>query len=101
MGACAGPSSLPSSWNQTTPDLGLQGRRLAGPLAEALRVDLLLLPERRLHPHAGGRPRRAGRLLDADYVWHNSYSFYTSRGPQHQAGLTASGFFDTGALSTS
>jgi len=36
--------------------------------------------------------------LDTDGVWHNSYLFYSTRRPQHQAGLSASGFFNTGQI---
>ena len=33
-----------------------------------------------------------------DFVWQNSFLFLKNRRPQRQAGLTASGFFDTGDL---
>jgi hypothetical protein len=36
--------------------------------------------------------------LDAEGVWHNSYAFYSTRRPQHQAGVTASAFLDTGQI---
>ena len=35
---------------------------------------------------------------DADYVWRNSYTAVHQHRPLHQAGLTASAFFDTGPL---
>jgi Carboxypeptidase regulatory-like domain len=44
----------------------------------------------------GGIDKQAD--LDADAVWQNSYQFYRSRRPQHQIGLTASRFFDSGDL---
>ncbi len=62
-GRGAGPSSLPGiDPGSDDPDRGLQGRRFARPLREALRVDLPLPRERRLHPHTGGRSRPAGRI---------------------------------------
>ena len=46
---------------------------------------------------------RGGLDVQSDYldpgVWHNSNTYYDSRGPQHQAGVTASGFFNAGNLS--
>jgi Carboxypeptidase regulatory-like domain len=44
----------------------------------------------------GGLDRRV--YLDADGVYHNSWVFFSGRRPQHQAGVTASAFFDTGRL---
>ena len=35
---------------------------------------------------------------DVHQVWQRSYTFYDSKRPQYQTGLTASGFFDTGDL---
>ena len=35
---------------------------------------------------------------DADYVWQNSYYSKHTERPQHDAGVTAAGFFDTGPL---
>ncbi|MEP6995410.1 MAG: TonB-dependent receptor [Acidobacteriota bacterium] len=37
-------------------------------------------------------------LFDKDFVWRNSFEFHSARRPRYQAGLTASGFFDTGNL---
>ncbi len=54
-----------------------------------------LSSERSKHPQR--RPRPAG-LPDSHQVWQYSYTFYDSKRPQYQAGVTASGFFDTGDL---
>ena len=47
-------------------------------------------------PTQGGFEAQA--ILDQYGVWRNSFSFHSARQPQYQAGLTTSGFFDTGDL---
>lgn len=47
-------------------------------------------------PAQGGFEPQA--ILDKDAVWRNSFVFHEGRQPQYQAGLTTSGFFDTGVL---
>ncbi|HTO89423.1 MAG TPA: TonB-dependent receptor [Thermoanaerobaculia bacterium] len=98
-GRGAGPDrSIESAWNQTTPTSAyraedsevLSQQLFASAYFSYLTGDFTLTP-------VGGLDRQAE--FDADYVWQNSYFFYHSRRPQHQAGLTASAFFETGNLS--
>ncbi len=97
-GRDAGPTrSLSAGWNQTTPtsiykadDSHVLSEKLfASVYFSYLGGDFTLTP-------VGGLDKQAD--LDTDYVWQNSYLYYRSRRPQHQAGLTVSGFFDTGNL---
>ncbi len=97
-GRDAGPNrALSASWNQTTPtsiykaedSQVLSEKLFASIYFSYLGGDFTLTP-------VGGLDKQAN--LDADYVWQNSYIYYKSQRPQHQAGLTASGFFDTGKL---
>ncbi len=98
-GRGAGPDkSIESSWNQTTPTSAyraadsqvLSQQLFASMYFSYLSGDFTLTP-------VGGLDQQAD--FDADYVWRNSYLHYNSRRPQHQAGITASGFFETGTLS--
>ena len=97
-GRDAGPNrSLSASWNQTTPSSAykvedsqvLSQKVFASAYFSYLSGDFTLSP-------VGGLDRQAD--LDADYVWQNSYFFFRSHRPQHQAGATVSSFFDTGPL---
>ncbi len=89
--------SQESTWDQTTPSSAYRASD-SQVLSEKLfaSIDFSYLDGIFTVTPEGGLDRQAD--LDADYVWHNSYAFFTGRAPQHQAGLTTSGFFDTGAL---
>jgi hypothetical protein len=98
-GRDAGPSrSIESAWNQTTPTSAyraadsqvLSQKLFASMYYSYLSGSFTLTP-------VGGLDQQAD--WDMDYVWQNSYVYYNSRKPRHQAGLTASGFFDTGKFS--
>jgi hypothetical protein len=98
-GRDAGPDrSIAASWNQTTPTSAyrvedsqvLSQKLFVSAYGSYLNGDFTLTP-------VGGLDQQAD--ADADYVWQNSFLFYDSRMTQHQTGLTASGFFDTGNLS--
>jgi len=98
-GRDAGPNkSLSSSWDQTTPTSAyrvddsqvLSEKLFASVYFSYLGNNFTLTP-------VGGLNAQAN--LDGNLVWQNSYLYYKNRAPQHQAGLTASGFFDTGKLS--
>jgi hypothetical protein len=98
-GRGAGPyRSIASSWYQTTPTdvyRGADAQVLSQKVFAAISFsyvggDFTLAPK-------GGLDVQAD--IDADYVWQNSYLHYNSRRPQRQAGITASGFFETGSLS--
>jgi hypothetical protein len=98
-GRNVGPNvSILSSWNQTTPTSAyrvedsqvLSQMLFASIYFSYLSNDFTLSPEGGLHQQAD---------VNADSVWQNSYFFYNSRQTQRQAGLTSSGFFDTGNLS--
>jgi hypothetical protein len=97
-GRGAGPSrSQPSTWDQTFPAQSykiedsqvLSARLFASLYFSYLPVDSTNTPE-------GGLDKQAD--IDTDYVWRNSFRLRRFRGPQHQTGLTASAFFDTGDL---
>ena len=47
-------------------------------------------------PPMGGSDKQT--YLDSNYVWQYTYQSARSKQPQYQAGLSASGFFDTGDL---
>ena len=98
-GRFAGPSrSIAASWNQTTATSAyriedsqvLSQSLFASAYVSYLDLDITWAP-------VGGLDQQAD--FDAGYVWQNSYLYSHARGPQHQAGLTATGFFDTGNLS--
>jgi len=57
---------------------------------------LSYLPVHNTNTPNGGLDKQA--YIDVNNVWQNSFSFYDSHRPQYQAGVTASGFFDTGDL---
>ena len=57
---------------------------------------LSYLPVHNTNTPNGGLDQQA--YIDVNNVWQRSFSFYDSRRPQYQAGVTASGFFDTGDL---
>jgi hypothetical protein len=97
-GRGAGPTrSQASTWNQTLPTQTFRAEDsqvLSAELFSSIYFSYLsntftLTPQ-------GGIDQQAD--FDADYVWQNSYFFTRSRHPQHQAGATLSGFFDTGDL---
>ncbi|HTO89427.1 MAG TPA: TonB-dependent receptor [Thermoanaerobaculia bacterium] len=97
-GRGAGPSrSQASTWNQTLPTQTFRGEDsqvLSANLFAALYFSYLsntftLTPQ-------GGIDQQAD--VDVDYVWQNSFAYSRSQHPQHQAGGTVSGFFDTGSL---
>jgi hypothetical protein len=96
--AAGGDRAIESAWNQTTPTSAYRVED-SQVLSQNLFVSLYgsyLTGNLTLTP-VGGLDQQAD--LDADYVWQNSFLFYNTRRPQYQAGLTASGFFDTGKLS--
>jgi hypothetical protein len=97
-GKLAGPDHSPeSTWKQTTPTAAykvedsqvLSEKLFAFIYFSYLGGTFTLAPE-------GGLDKQAD-IYD-DSVWHNSYLYYRTRHPQHQAGVTSSGFFDTGDL---
>ncbi len=98
MGRGAGPDrSLETSWDQSyraaaykAEDSQVFSSKLfASAYFSYLSSDLTLTPE-------GGMDKQA--LIDEHGVWRNTYVFFASPWPQHQAGLTGSAFFDTGSL---
>lgn len=89
--------SQESTWNQTTPTAVykiedshvLSEKLFASIYLSHVSGEFTLTPE-------GGRDPQVN--IDMAGVVRNSNLFYQSRFPQNQAGLTASGFFDTGDL---
>ena len=86
-GRGAGPDrSLLASWNQTTPTSVYKAED-SQVLSQSLFASIYFsyLGDNFTLTPVGGVDQQAD--LDADYVWQNSYLLYSSRRPQHQAGI--------------
>jgi carboxypeptidase family protein/TonB-dependent receptor-like protein len=97
-GRGAGPSrSQASTWNQTLPTVVYRAEDSQVASAKLFAsVNFSYLSNKTTYTPQGGIDHQAD--LDENFVWQNSYAFSQAEHPQHQAGATVSGFFDTGDL---